>query len=69
MTPSRSGGSLPRVMIKCPVIGDEIPTGFTAVSADQLERILREPMLVKCASCGLSHEWSRGDAFLRADPQ
>jgi hypothetical protein len=52
-------------MIKCPVTGHEIPTGFTAVSAGKLERLLRGSLLVKCESCGQYHEWSKQDAFLR----
>jgi hypothetical protein len=52
-------------MIKCPVTGDEVATGFTAVSEGNLERLLRGSLLVKCSSCGRYHEWSKNDAFLR----
>ena len=68
MPPSGSGRGLPIVMIKCPVTGDDVPTGFTGVSEGKLERVLRGPMVVKCESCGEYHEWSINDAFLRRPP-
>ena len=64
MMAGRPGASV-KVMIKCPATGDEVPTGFTAVSEGKLERLLRGPLLVKCASCGQFHEWTKNDAFLR----
>ena len=51
--------SLPKVMIARPITGRAISTGFTALSAGKLERLLRGSLLVKCESCGQYHEWSR----------
>ena len=65
MTRVSSSESLPKVMIRCPATGSEIPTGFTAISAGKLEQLLRGSLLVKCASCGQHHQWSKHDAFLR----
>ena len=65
MTRLCSSVTLPKVMIRCPATGHEVPTGFTAVSAAKLERLLRGSLLVKCAACSQHHEWSNRDAFLR----
>jgi hypothetical protein len=52
------------VMIRCPVTGDAVPTGFSAVSQVKFRHMVLEPLLVKCQACRQLHEWSRKDAFL-----
>jgi hypothetical protein len=52
------------VMIRCPVTGDEIPTGIEADEVSFTSAIF-ENKRIKCASCDQWHSWSKGDAFLR----
>jgi hypothetical protein len=62
---SRRHAIVPEVMIRCPGTGDEVPTGFSAVSADKLKRIPFGPLVFKCRSCRELHVWSKQEAFLR----
>ena len=54
-----------RVMIRCPVTGDEVPTGFSTISSDMFDRTLPGVLEVWCESCAQYHLWSNKDAFLR----
>jgi hypothetical protein len=64
--PSRlAANALPTVMIRCTVTGAELPTGFSAVSSDLLDRMQACVLVVWCPSCAQNHEWTKEDAFLR----
>jgi hypothetical protein len=54
-----------RVMIRCPVTGREVPTGFSTISSDMFDRMLPGALEVWCESCAQYHVWSKKDAFLR----
>ena len=54
-----------KVMIRCSVTAEEIPTGFTAISSEMFARMPAEGLVVRCGACGQRHEWSIRDAFLR----
>ena len=56
-----------RVMILCPVRGVPAFTG-DAMSADVYETaVLIDNVIGICRVCGLSHKWSKKDAFLEGD--
>ena len=62
---ARRNSIAPEVMTRCPVTGEEVPTGYSLVSADKFHRIALGRLLFKCRACGQLHEWSKQDAFLR----
>jgi hypothetical protein len=54
-----------RVMIRCPATGNEVATGFTAMSSRDFDRMRLELLMFKCRSCGDEHIWSKGKALVR----
>lgn len=52
------------VMIRCPVTGDEVPTGFAMDRAGFDSSELNDNS-VECAACGEIHTWSKRDAFMK----
>jgi hypothetical protein len=54
-----------RVMIRCPVTGNPVPTGMNVTSLDGVT--MRDNVLGNCPECGRDHVWSGEDAFLEDD--
>jgi hypothetical protein len=58
------GSRVATVMITCPATGQDVATGFSALSAADFERMRFELLMVKCPWCTHVHVWSKCDAFL-----
>ncbi len=52
------------VMIRCPVTGKEVPTGF-GMDRASFESCQFIDNSFGCAACGQMHTWSKGDAFVK----
>ena len=51
------------VMVRCPTTGEELSTGVE-MDAATFERLPDVHSQMKCAICGLDHEWSPREACL-----
>ena len=51
------------VMVRCPTTGEELSTGVE-MDAATFERLPDIHSQMKCAICGLDHEWSPREAWL-----
>jgi hypothetical protein len=52
------------VLTVCPETAELVPTGFVALTLDELEPV---NSLVNCPACGDDHEWVPLDAVLAAE--
>jgi hypothetical protein len=57
---------MPRLLIRCPKTGDEIPTGET-MEIDEFERASPQGEVADCPSCGGTHRWGKNDAHLEGE--
>jgi hypothetical protein len=55
---------MPKIMIRCPVLGRAVPTGLTSeqIVFDSLPPDLEIPM--RCPACMKLHKWERRDAWV-----
>lgn len=51
------------VVIRCPVTGEEIPTGIL-MDLHSLQWLPEEEVELNCPACGQQHAWSRSTAYL-----
>jgi len=56
-----------QVMIKCPVTGKPLPTGFNMPKASFASATLTNNSVGPCPHCGQMHTWSKADAWVEGD--
>jgi len=58
---------MPRVLIKCPNTGKDVPTNsMMRPETFQQAQITRNTF--RCPACGEIHTWAKKDAFLEGEP-
>jgi hypothetical protein len=57
------GENMPRVLIKCPNTGKDVPTN-SSMRAETFHRTQITHNSFKCPACGEIHTWATKDAFL-----
>ena len=62
------GGSVNRILIKCPTTGKMIYTGFSMDPQTFEASPIEEMDPVECPACHQTHRWSKRDARFERDP-
>ena len=55
---------MPRVLVKCPVDGKVVPTGYRMNQA-KLD-VAEGNYAFRCSACGTIHQWVRTEAWVEA---
>jgi endogenous inhibitor of DNA gyrase (YacG/DUF329 family) len=53
---------MPRILIKCPTTGREVPTGRRTQDVELADMV--QPLSFRCPICQAVHSWSGADAWV-----
>jgi hypothetical protein len=61
------GRPMPDILIRCPVMGEPVPTGLDTETVI-FESLPSIALPVECPSCGRAHHWRPTDAWVKDRP-
>ena len=59
---------MPAILVHCPVTGEAVPTGLHTETV-VFESLPSIELPLECPSCGQTHHWKPGEAWVKGDPQ
>jgi hypothetical protein len=57
---------MPKIMIRCPIVGVDVPTGLSTetIKFDSLSNVT---IPLRCPACRKLHKWEQKDAWVEKD--
>lgn len=56
-----------RIMIKCPVTGEPVFTGYEMLEESVEKWDIHDPTMGKCPQCGGEHIWQKEDTYFEPE--